>query len=328
MCLFCLQPVDCDSMVENWLNAVVSAVKMALQVSLASALGMPLPDSIRIGLMSRESTTHGKIESKIKKSPSPQQRKVLFAQEPKVIGDLENTAREEMSLPSSWSLRNLNEIVLLALQIELTLKLERCFEECQAGDKDALPGMQQHLFAILQSAAALLQGSNGNDLDHHVLKQRTKVADDSNAEQVNDNCTEEKEEILHAKQETRIFLTPSQMQKLTNLIFVLSNKRDLTEKLSKVISSTDQNGNEGMTQLARMFEWQSQLKYYWSQDSATCRLSVMDYNCDYGFEYQGTAARMVNSPESEKAVFWMTQSMLNRSPVLLVGSTVRLLPLF
>eukprot|EP00795_Rhopilema_esculentum_P016198 gene16198-7569_t len=292
-----VKPVDCDSVVENWLNAVVSAVKMTLQVSLASALGMPLPDSIRIGLMSRESTTHGKMESKIKKSPSPQQRKVLFAQEPKVIGDLENTA-------------------------QLTQKLEKCFEECQAGDKDALPGMQQHLSAILQSAAALLQGSNGNDLDDYVLKQRTKVADDSNTEQVDDDFTVEKDEILHAKQEIRIFLTPSQMQKLTNLIFVLSNKRDLTQKLSKVISSTDQNGNEGMTQLARMFEWQSQLKYYWSQDSATCRISVMDYDCDYGFEYQGTAARIVNTPESEKAVFWMTQSMLNRSPVLLVGSTV------
>ncbi len=49
-------------------------------------------------------------ESKTKKSESTQ-RKVLFAPETEVVNELDDAAHVGINLPTSWSLRNINEIV-------------------------------------------------------------------------------------------------------------------------------------------------------------------------------------------------------------------------
>ena len=315
---FFLQPVECESSVETWLQAVINAIKSTLQVGLASALGMPIPEGIKIGNNgSRESTIQSKKETKRRTSTSPHQRKVLFAPETEAVEDLEKTARSEMNLPSSWSLRNTNEIVILALQIELTQKFEKCFEEIQAGDKDSLEKMHQHLSAILHSAAGLLRGANASDRVHEVI---TKQSVDEENEEESSNLPV----TSPVSSDLRIFLSPSQIQKLTNLIFILSAKRDLAVKLSNFAKSTDQNENESAkSQVSQSFEWQSQIKYVWSQPNATCTISAMDFDCEYGFEYQGTAARMVCTPETDRALFWITQGLSNSAPCLVLGPMVK-----
>lgn len=322
-----LQPVDCESTVENWLPAVIATVKSTLQVGLASALGMPVPDGLKVvgPSPSLESTSKESKEVVRRTSVSPQQRKVFFAPETEAVRTLENTARSEMNLPSSWSLRNTNEIVILALQIELTQRFENCFRDVQSGDRDSLERMHQHLSAILRSAAGLLQGANASDRVHEVITQhQSDIQQSMSQDKAKDQGTEETLTNDQVNPEVRFLLSPSQVQKLTNLILLLSSKRDLAVKLSNLAKSRDQNENEdGTAQLTRIFEWQSQLKYVWSQPNATCKVSVMDYDCEYGFEYQGTAARMVSTVETEKSLFWITQGMASYMPCLLIGSTVR-----
>lgn len=317
--------MDCDSVVENWLSSVTNAIKLTLKTRLASELGMLLPESLHTAVSpTLELVRQNESETKVK---SPQ-RKVIFAAETGTVQDLEDTARTDMNLQSSWSQRNINEIVILALLIELTKKFEKSFEGLESGNKNAIESLHQHLTAILQSAARLLQGADESSGLHEVID----LNEDIDLNQPNLESHEQEVNIKdHAgpdeneagsKTEKNIVLLPNEIQKLTNLVFILSRKRDLAKRLSNMITSIDQNENEGERQLSKTFEWQSQLKYYWSQPNATCRISVMDFDCEYGFEYQGTAARMVTTPESERALFWASQGFAKNSSCLIIGSSV------
>ena len=317
--------MDCDSVVENWLSSVTNAIKLTLQTSLANALAMPLPESLHTSISpTLEVIRQSKSETKVK---SPQ-RKVIFAAETGAVHDLEETARTDMNLQSSWSLRNVNEIVILALQIELTKKFEKSFEVLQSGNKSAIENLHQNLIAILQSAAAFLQGADESSGLHEVIDLNEDTASrqpnlESNEQELTikeDAVTDENE--AESKTDKHIVLLPNEIQKLTNLVFILSGKRDLAKRLSNMITSIDQNENEGERQISKTFEWQSQLKYYWSQPNATCKISVMDFDCEYGFEYQGTATRMVATPESERALFWASQGFAKNSSCLIIGSSV------
>lgn len=317
--------MDCDSVVENWLSSVTNAIKLTLKTRLASELGMLLPESLHTAVSpTLELVRQNESETKVK---SPQ-RKVIFAAETGTVQDLEDTARTDMNLQSSWSQRNINEIVILALLIELTKKFEKSFEGLESGNKNAIESLHQHLTAILQSAARLLQGADESSGLHEVID----LNEDIDLNQPNLESHEQEVNIKdHAgpdeneagsKTEKNIVLLPNEIQKLTNLVFILSRKRDLAKRLSNMITSIDQNENEGERQISKTFEWQSQLKYYWSQPNATCRISVMDFDCEYGFEYQGTAARMVTTPESERALFWASQGFAKNSSCLIIGSSV------
>lgn len=303
---------------------MISTAKLTLQAGTASAIGMPIPEGMKVGTSSpSEPAAQEQVESERKTSTSPQQRKVIFASETEAVQKLEKTAQSEMNLPSSWSLQNTNEIVILALQIGLTQKFEKCFGEMQSGDKDSLERMQQHLSAILSSAAGLLQGANACDRVQEVFTDKPFEAD------INDNeMSPENERDSQGSDETRpevkVLLSPSQIQKLSNLVFILSSKRDLAVRLSELVKSRGPKRSvECANELPNSFEWQSQLKYSWSDPNATCNVTVLDYSCEYGFEYQGTAARIVSTLETEKAMFWMTQGMLSFSPCLVLGPKVR-----
>ena len=311
--------MDCDASVELWLYSVLSAIKSSLQVGLASALGVPIPESLKFGSSSsNEPSSQDKKETK-GGTPSSQQRKVIFAPDTEAVEKLEHTARSEINLPSSWSLRNPNEIVILALQIELTQKFEKCLDEIQSGDKDSLERMHQHLSAILHSASALLQGASAADRLHEVIT--SKPLEGVNDEETSD--AGDAPESTTTPPDIKIVLSPRQIQKLTNLIFILSAKRDLAVKLSQLAKTTDQNDNkEGEGDISKTFERQAQLKYFWSQSNATCNITMMDYNSEYGFEYQGTASRIVCTPETDRALFWMIQGMSSCAPCLIVGSSV------
>ena len=317
--------MDCESSVEIWLQAVISAIKSSLQARLASALGMPIPEGIKISNgITHESSPQGKRETTARASASPQQRKVVFAPETETIQSPEDMARSELDLPSSWSLRNTNEIVILVMQIELRQKFEKCFSEIQSGDKNSLERMYEYLSAILHSASGLLQGASTIDHLQEVIElEPSSGRRDSVEEEEVVDAADLPKSTQTSSNDVRIVLSPSQIQKLTNLIFMLSAKRDLAARLSKLAITTDQNDNDdGKGDMSKTFEWQSQLKYSWSQSTATCNISMMDYNCEYGFEYQGSAARMISTPETDRALFWMTQGMSNYAPCLIIGSTV------
>lgn len=316
--------MDCESSVEIWLQAVISAIKLSLQAYLASALGMPMPEGITIGnSTAHEPSSQGKREKKARASASPQQRKVFFAQETDILQNPEDIARSEPDLPSSWSLRNTNEIVILSMQIELTQKFEKCFFEIQSGDNNSLERMYQHLSAILLSASGLLRGTSTIDHFQEVIKLKPASEQSGRIEGELDGGADLPRATPTPPNDVRIVLSPSQIQKLTNLIFILSAKRELAGKLSKLAMTTDQNDNDdGKSDISKTFEWQSQLKYSWSQPTATCNISMMDYNCEYGFEYQGSATRMISTPETDRVLFWMIQGMSNYAPCLIIGSTV------
>lgn len=312
------QPVECDAAVEIWLGAVISTIKSTLQVSLASAIGMPLPESVAIKV-SDEAFHSSKSETATKKTESLP-RRVLFAPETGIVKELIDESEAMLHMSSSWSLRNVNEIVILALQIELTKKFEQSFEKMQSGDKNPLDDLQQHLSTIIESAAKVLQGSGESDRVHEVIGDHEESG--GNADSNNTETDAKTDPGSTTKSDVTVILPPCQVQKLTNLIFVLSAKRDLALKLSELVKSIDENDNEAKKHLQSTFEWWSQFRYYWSQENATCRVSIMDYESEYGFEYQGTASKLITTPATDKALFWLSQGFAANTPGLVTSSSV------
>ena len=51
------------------------------------------------------------------------------------------------------------------------------------------------------------------------------------------------------------------------------------------------------TQSPTEFVWQSQLRYYWQEDSQECKISICDFRSMYSYEYAGNRKRLVITPQ-------------------------------
>ncbi|CAH1797693.1 unnamed protein product [Owenia fusiformis] len=100
----------------------------------------------------------------------------------------------------------------------------------------------------------------------------------------------------------KLMLFPSQIQKISSLISVLTHQRDL---LVRLIEKT----NESDTNLEEAFDWRSQLQYKFNTEDLTISVKCLDAEFDYGFEYMGSCTREVITPMTEKAFVSLTQAV-------------------
>jgi dynein heavy chain len=57
------------------------------------------------------------------------------------------------------------------------------------------------------------------------------------------------------------------------------------------------------------FQWQSQLKFYWSQKENNAKVQITDATLEYGYEYLGNGARLVITPLTDRIYVTATQAL-------------------
>ncbi len=93
-------------------------------------------------------------------------------------------------------------------------------------------------------------------------------------------------------------MTEETMAKVMVLIKSETHSRDVIQKLmdEKVVSIDE-------------FQWQSQLKAYWSKEKDDCHLNVADAEFWYGYEYLGNGDRIVVTPLTDIIYVTATQAL-------------------
>lgn len=65
---------------------------------------------------------------------------------------------------------------------------------------------------------------------------------------------------------------------------------------------------EGGADKVDCFEWVCQLRSYWDDDIADCRIRICDASFPYGYEYLGNGARLVITPLTDRIYITATQA--------------------
>lgn len=115
----------------------------------------------------------------------------------------------------------------------------------------------------------------------------------------------------------KMLLFPSQIQKISNIIAMLSHKRNLVQRLMdhreewEVLKNPTDN-----------FDWQCHARCRWDEEQPVCKVDVLDMAFDYGFEYQGTASRLVLNPLTDKCFVGLAQAVKNKMVGVCTGEFV------
>uniref|UniRef100_A0A0G4GMS7 Dynein-1, subspecies f n=1 Tax=Chromera velia CCMP2878 TaxID=1169474 RepID=A0A0G4GMS7_9ALVE len=57
------------------------------------------------------------------------------------------------------------------------------------------------------------------------------------------------------------------------------------------------------------FQWQSQLRFYWSKEKRTCIIRICDWITEYAYEYVGNCGRLVITPLTDRCYITLTQAL-------------------
>ena len=115
----------------------------------------------------------------------------------------------------------------------------------------------------------------------------------------------------------KMLLFPSQIQKISNIIAMLSHKRNLVQRL---IENRDEW--EALKNPIDNFDWQCHARCRWEEEQQACKVDILDMVFDYGFEYQGTSSRLVLSPLTDKCFVGLAQAVKNKMVGVCTGEFV------
>lgn len=105
---------------------------------------------------------------------------------------------------------------------------------------------------------------------------------------------------------------PSDIQRITNIIIYLSHTRDLIQQLE------DQ---PDITSIENWFNWFVHARHSWDNEKL-CTVDMVNMSFDYGFEYQGTSSRLVNSPATDRCLMGLAHALKSKQIGLCTGSSV------
>ena len=57
------------------------------------------------------------------------------------------------------------------------------------------------------------------------------------------------------------------------------------------------------------FCWQSQLRYYWQEETQECKISICDFRSMYSYEYHGNRKRLVITPLTDRCYITLTMAL-------------------
>lgn len=115
----------------------------------------------------------------------------------------------------------------------------------------------------------------------------------------------------------KMLLFPSQIQKISNIIAMLSHKRNLVQRLME-----HREEWEALKNPTDNFCWKCHARYRWEEEQQACKVDILDLEFDYGFEYQGSASRLVLSPLTDKCFVGLAQAVKNKMVGVCTGEFV------
>lgn len=118
------------------------------------------------------------------------------------------------------------------------------------------------------------------------------------------------------KQSTFAMLTPSDIQRICNILTYLTHTRDLIEEL---------DDKPDVTAVDNWFNWFINARHCWDDEKQTCRVDMVNHSFDYGFEYQGTTSRLVLSPTTDRCLMGLAYALKSKLIGLCTGPPVSIL---
>lgn len=115
----------------------------------------------------------------------------------------------------------------------------------------------------------------------------------------------------------KMLLFPSQIQKISNIIAMLSHKRNLVQRLMEHSEEW-----EALKNPTDSFDWQCHARCRWEEEQQACKVDILDVEFDYGFEYQGSVTRLVLSPLTDKCFVGLAQAVKNKMVGVCTGEFV------
>ena len=131
-----------------------------------------------------------------------------------------------------------------------------------------------------------------------------------------DSGIKEEEGGLHEEgvRERRGVTPRYQVHKLQNILLVLSQYRQRVSSLTRHITESSSTGD-----LSKSFLWQSMLHYHWSSQDQSCQLSTLHASLPYGYHFTGSASHVVLTPETERVILFLLQTVTQGTNTLLTG---------
>ena len=127
----------------------------------------------------------------------------------------------------------------------------------------------------------------------------------------------EPDEVKPQGVNNKMLLFPSQIQKISNIIAMLSHKRNLVQRLIE-----HKQEWEALKNPVDTFDWQCHARCRWEEEQQAFKVDILDMEFDYGFEYQGTTSRLVLSPLTDKCFVGLAQAVKTRMVGVFTGEFV------
>ena len=236
-----------------------------------------------------------------------------------------------VSLPKIWNSSSLStQIVILSSQIALEIGLTKALQEAARVDsKQILEEFIKEIDNLSIIVCRMLKGSNGDEdissdnlptlaapLTDSQAPLGSNVAMKASTSVFAEGSTSDLEEQLRSdmKQQQFQLKTRDQISRLQNVLLVLADYKFKGEKLARFLSNGD---------VLKSFCWQSMLHFEWSSRNQTGTISSLDSSIEYGYHFTGNAGRIVLTPQLEKSLHYLLQTVKQGNSSLVSGSEVR-----
>lgn len=314
------QPVLCEGSADSWLHALISGLKQTLMDQLVSVLYPAQPD----------------------RGPTPNREGGVTPGDPPNTPGSMKRVEKSFTLDNCSEVVLLATQIELCKKIEKSIK-----QVANGENREALRDVYDKLTNILHATAMMLRGADkeskpqnaddgydsgvNSDNDTEVeaaargLSRNTNVSqerpgtgavgDIDAASTISGMSQKQKGEPQPQNSEpdgdgnanNKMMLFPSQIQKISNIIAVLSHKRNLVERLIH-----REEEWQALKNPTDSFDWQCHARCNWEEEQQACKIDILDMQFDYGFEYQGSTSRLVLSPLTDKCFVGLAQAVKNK----------------
>ena len=225
------------------------------------------------------------------------------------------------NLPHIWKSSLATQVILLTTQIALEIGLSQAIQKQDSETVNMVESFVKEINSLTSLAVTLIKGKSLEDDDvtkphpPNIGQPSISLGQDTSTVIITGEGPTNATPIHEGQRSSRTYLVPkSQIQKLENVIMVLSSYRYKAEEIKSVLSS--------IRNISSSFQWQSLLRYEWSRQDRQASITTMGASLSYGYHYTGSVGRLVLTPAMEKAVCYLLQAVKQGNSTLVLGKEV------